>query len=236
MSPTLNPSISSSPSLSPTIESLCPRSVEYSDGTAGNLTLDATTGALTLNGDTNDSRFLNSTTLGLAHDVTTVFDNIENFVIPADTIINSLGKTIINAKRIVIEGTLNGNGGGYPGAVATTTGDEYTDTYRAWSGTTPMCVIENEDRSKYLEYSTVNHVDGNGQTPTPRTPCIDEKQAQLQDSAAANTRWNNDLRGLQNVFNGNGKNESNNSGNNGNGNDNNGNGNDNNGMSVLQFY
>jgi len=223
VTPSLSPTITTSPTLS-----FC-NTEGYSDGTAGNLTLDATTGALTLNGDTNDSRFLNSTTLGLAHDVTTVFDNIDYFVIPADTIINSLGKTIINAKRIVIEGTLNGNGGGYPGAVATTTGDEYTDTYRAWSGTTPMCVIENEDRSKYLEYSTVNHVDGNGQTPTPRTPCIDEKQAQLQDSAAANTRWNNDLRGLQNVFNGNGKNESDDSGNNGNGNDNNG-------MSVLQFY
>ena len=157
-----------------TIESFCTITEGYSDGSAGNLTLDATTGALSLNGNTNDSRFHDSTTLGTAYNETVIFENIDLFLVPANAIINSLGKTIINAKRIVIDGTLNGNGGGYPGAVAATTGSWDTATNRAWSGTTPVCVIENEDRSYYLEYSTVNHVDGNGSTKTPRTPCIDE--------------------------------------------------------------
>jgi len=92
----------------------------YSDGSAGDLTLDAATGALTLNGDTNDSRFHDSTTLGTAYDDTVIFENIDNFIVPANTIINSLGTTIINAKRIVIDGTLNGNGGGFIGGARRT--------------------------------------------------------------------------------------------------------------------
>ena len=35
-----------------------------------------------------------------------------------------MGKTIINAKRVVIDGTLNGNGGGYPGGARRTSYDE----------------------------------------------------------------------------------------------------------------
>ena len=87
---------------------------EYSDGTAGYLTLDDY-GALTLHGDIDDARFHDSTTLGTAHNETVVFENINEFLVPTNTVINSLGKTIIYAKRIVIEGTLNGNGGGYRG-------------------------------------------------------------------------------------------------------------------------
>ena len=93
---------------------ICVIAEGYSDGSAGDLTLDAN-GALTLNGDTNDSRFHDSTTLGTAYDETVIFENIDLFLVPANTIVNSLGKTIIYAKRIVIEGTLNGNGGGYRG-------------------------------------------------------------------------------------------------------------------------
>jgi len=178
-SPTSNPTTSSSPSLIPSIStsptlSFCGITEGYSDGTAGNLTLDSATGALTLNGATNDARFHDSTTLGTAFDETVTFENIDNFIVAANTIINSLGKTIIKAKRIVIDGTLDGNGGGYPGAVAKNTGSWQTDNWRAWSGTTPVCVIENEDRSQRLEYSTVNHKVGNGYTKTPRTPCLDE--------------------------------------------------------------
>jgi len=82
------------------------------------LTVDATTGALTLNGVINDSRFYDSTTLGTAYDETVTFENIDVFHVPANTFINSLGKTIVNAKRIVIDGTLDGSGGGYAGASA----------------------------------------------------------------------------------------------------------------------
>ena len=35
-----------------------------------------------------------------------------------------MGKTIINAKRVVIDGTLNGNGGGYPGGARRTSDGE----------------------------------------------------------------------------------------------------------------
>ena len=163
--------------------SICTRSEDFSDGSDGDLTLDATTGELTLNGNpiTNDSRFFDSTTLGTAHDVTTTFENINNFYIAAGQVANVLGTLVIYAKRIVIDGTLDGNGRGYPGAVATTPGGSRSDTYRAWSGTTPVCVVENEDRSKYREFSTVNHLDGDDCvqymevcTPTPRTPCLDE--------------------------------------------------------------
>lgn len=162
-----------SPTLSPT-ESVCTRSEDYSNGSAGNLTLDATTGELTLNGDTNDTRFLDNTTLGTAHNETVTFENVNEFIIPQNTTMNQLGTVVIYAKRIVIDGTLDGNYGGYPGAVATTTADWASDTYRAWSGTTPVCIVENEDRSMYLEFSTVNHVSGGGRTPTPQTPCLDE--------------------------------------------------------------
>jgi len=149
MSPTLNPSISSlpslipsnTPSLSPTITtiptlSFCSKTEGYSDGTAGNLTLDATTGALTLNGSSNDSRFLTSTTLGLAHDVTTVFDNIDYFVIPAGKTVNFKGTIVIEANGIVIEegATLDGNGGGYLGAEAS----YMNNGERAVNGTSPV--------------------------------------------------------------------------------------------------
>jgi len=162
---------SNSPTSSPTI-SVCTRSETYSDGSAGDLTLDAT-GALTLNGNTTDARFLDNT-LGTAHDETVTFENVNEFIIPQGTTMNQLGTLVIYAKRIVIDGTLDGNGRGYPGAVATTMDGWQTDTCRAWSGTTPVCVVENEDRSAYLQYSTVNHLDGNEYTPTPRTPCLDE--------------------------------------------------------------
>ena len=158
---------------SPSSSSVCIRSEDYSDGSAGNLTLDAT-GALTLNGNTTDARFLDGTTLGTARDETVTFENVNEFIIPQGTTIKPLGTLVIYAKRIVIDGTLDGNGRGYPGAVAITTGWWNSDTSRAWSGTTPVCVVENEDRSWFLEYSTVNHLDGSGYTRTPQTPCLDE--------------------------------------------------------------
>jgi len=50
-----------------------------------------------------------------APDITTIIENINNFIIAAGQTANILGTNIVKAKRIVIDGTLNGNGGGYPG-------------------------------------------------------------------------------------------------------------------------
>ena len=88
-----------------------------SDGSAGDLIIDAN-GNLSLNGNTNDPRFFDSTTLGKARGVTTTFENINNFIIAAGQTANILGTNIVKAKRIVIDGTLDGNGGGYAGASA----------------------------------------------------------------------------------------------------------------------
>jgi len=108
----------SSPSSSPT--TFCTITEGYSDGSAGNLTLDAS-GNLSLNGNTNDPRFFNSTTLGTARDVTTTFEDIDTFFIAANQTVNVLGTFIVYAKRTQIDGELNGIGGGYAGAVARST-------------------------------------------------------------------------------------------------------------------
>ena len=91
-----------------------------SDGTAGNLILDAN-GNLSLNGNTTDPRFFNPTTLGTARDAITTFENINNFIIAPGQTVNVLGTLIVKSKRTQIDGTLNGNGGGYAGAVARST-------------------------------------------------------------------------------------------------------------------
>ena len=92
-----------------------PLCTSYSDGSAGNLTLDAS-GILSLNGNTNDPRFFNSATLGTATNVTTTFEDIDNFIIAAGQTVNVLGTLVVNGKRIQIDGELNGTGGGYIGA------------------------------------------------------------------------------------------------------------------------
>ena len=89
----------------------------YSDGSAGDLIIDAN-GIITLDGNpiTSDSRFFDSTTLGTAPDAITTFENINNFIIHAGQTFNVLGTMIVKAKHTQIDGTLNGNGGGYAGA------------------------------------------------------------------------------------------------------------------------
>ena len=74
-------------------------------------------GNLSLNGNTNDPRFFNSTTLGTAPDVTTTLENINNFIIEVGQNVNVLGTLIVYAKHTQIDGELNGTGGGYAGAV-----------------------------------------------------------------------------------------------------------------------
>jgi len=59
-----------------------------------------------------------------ARDVITTIENIDHFIIPAGHTVNVLGTTIFNAKRIQIDGTLNGSGGGYAGGARRTSYDE----------------------------------------------------------------------------------------------------------------
>jgi len=91
-----------------------PLCTSYSDGSAGNLILDAN-GNLSLNGNTNDPRFFDSATLGTAPDVTTTFDDINNFIIAPGQTVHVLGMLIVKSKRTQIDGELNGNDGGYAG-------------------------------------------------------------------------------------------------------------------------
>ena len=94
-----------------------------SDGSAGNLILDEN-GNLSLNGNTNDPRFFDPTTLGTAPDVTTTFENIDNFIIAPGQIVNVIGTLIVKSKRTQIDGELNGIGGGYIGAVGDATANK----------------------------------------------------------------------------------------------------------------
>ena len=102
---------------------VCTITEGYSDGSAGDLIIDAN-GNLSLNGNTNDPRFFDSTTLGTAHDAITTFENINNFIIAAGQIVNVLGTLIVKAKRTQIDGTLNGTGGGYAGGARRTSFDQ----------------------------------------------------------------------------------------------------------------
>lgn len=106
------------------------------------MTVDSVSGDLILNGNdiTNDPRFFNSATLGSAYDATTIIDNIDIFTIPDGTIVNVLGAVIVEARQILIDGTLNGNGGGvgvgtggWPGG----RGYNTEDGERAFNGWSP---------------------------------------------------------------------------------------------------
>ena len=122
--------MTSSPSSSPT--TFCTIAEGYSNGSAGDLILDAD-GNLSLNGNTNDPRFFDPITLGTAPDVTTTFEDIDNFIIAADQNVNVLGTLIVKSKRTQIDGELNGTGGGYVGAV----GHATANLRRARSGESP---------------------------------------------------------------------------------------------------
>jgi len=116
--------MTSSPSSSPT--TFCTITEGYSDGSAGNLTLTTdSTGnqvlAFVKEDGTIDSSLFSGTTLGTARDVTTVIEDINYFIIPAGQTVDVLGTLIVYAKRTQIDGELNGTGGGYAGAVASTT-------------------------------------------------------------------------------------------------------------------
>jgi len=94
-----------------------------SDGSAGNLVADSS-GNLLLNDVPIASLSLgNGNTLGTAYDAVTTINNVDQFIIPAGATVYAVGTVKINARRAIIDGTLNGNGRGYPGAVASTTAD-----------------------------------------------------------------------------------------------------------------
>lgn len=57
----------------------------------------------------------NGETVGTAPDETTTYTNIDTLTIPAESTVKVLGRVIVYAKRVVIDGKLNGNGGGYLG-------------------------------------------------------------------------------------------------------------------------
>jgi hypothetical protein len=100
---------------------LCTITEGYSDGSAGNLVADEN-GQLTLDGVPLTSEYSTASgTIGTAFDATTTFDNVDNFIVPAGVSVNVLGKIIVRANRITIDGTLDGTGGGYPGGASENT-------------------------------------------------------------------------------------------------------------------
>ncbi|KAL7448689.1 hypothetical protein ACHAWC_001637, partial [Mediolabrus comicus] len=64
-----------------------------------------------------------SGTIGIAFNATTTIDNVDHFIVPAGVTVNMLGKIIVRANRITIDGTLDGTGGGYPGGASEVTPD-----------------------------------------------------------------------------------------------------------------
>ena len=100
------------------------------------MTVDIASGDLILNGTTVSSLF-SGNTLGTAYNATTIIDNIDNFIIPAGAIVNVLGTVVVEAaEQIVIDGTLNGDGGGYAGAQASNTNNwKFTQSGESPPGT-----------------------------------------------------------------------------------------------------
>ena len=82
---------------------------------------DTSTGQLTLNGSPIDSSIGNGDTLGTAYDAVTTINNVDELIIPAGATVYAVGTVEIYSRRAVIDGTLDGIGGGYAGAVARST-------------------------------------------------------------------------------------------------------------------
>ena len=98
------------------------------------MTVDSVSGNLILLIGNTVSSLFSGNTLGTAYNAITIIDNIDTFIIPAGAIVNVLGTLIVEtAGQIVIDGTLNGNGGGYAGAESSNT--DYGE--RAQSGESP---------------------------------------------------------------------------------------------------
>jgi len=87
-----------------------------SNGSAGDL-IAAQNGNLIL---INSDGIITDVSAQFARDVTTTFENINNFYIASDQTVNVLGTMIVKSKHTQIDGTLNGSGGGYVGGVRRT--------------------------------------------------------------------------------------------------------------------
>ena len=85
-----------------------------SDGSAGDLTLDSNGNLIII--DFNGT--ITDVSAQFARDVTTIIENINNFIIPASRTGNVLGTIEIKSLVAQIDGTLDGSGGGYAGASA----------------------------------------------------------------------------------------------------------------------
>ena len=88
-----------------------------SDGSAGDLIV-AENGNLII---IDINGIITDVSAQFAPDVTTIIENINNFIIAAGQTVNILGTLIVKGKHIQIDGALNGNGHGYVGAAAATT-------------------------------------------------------------------------------------------------------------------
>jgi len=91
-----------------------------SDGSAGDLIVAQNGNLILIKSD----GMITDVSAQFDRDVTTTFENINNFIIAPGQTVNVLGTLIVKAKRTQIDGTLNGNGGGYAGGARTTSNDE----------------------------------------------------------------------------------------------------------------
>ena len=111
---------------------------EYSDGTGGNWEL--------------------TSSIGTDPSEVTTLENLDEFVIPADQVVNVVGTLVVYAKTIIIEGTLDGSGGGYAGAPAS-----YTDWVAyAPDGEQPACPLDFVGKCK--SHSTIDAKGKGGQS------------------------------------------------------------------------
>ena len=92
-----------------------------SDGSAGDLTLDSNGNLIII--DFNGT--ITDVSAQFARDVTTIIENINNFIIPAGRTGNVLGTIEIKSLVAQIDGTLDGNGGGYEGGARRTSNDQF---------------------------------------------------------------------------------------------------------------
>eukprot|EP00956_Cyclotella_meneghiniana_P005494 scaffold7022_cov36-Cyclotella_meneghiniana.AAC.1 len=132
-SPTPSPTDSPTASPTPSPTSICTITQEYSDGTGGNWEL--------------------ISSIGTDPSEVTTLENLDEFVISADEVVNVVGTLVVYANTIIINGTLDGSGGGYAGANAS-----YTERYEyAPDGERPAC-----DLDEIGECKSDSTIDGNG--------------------------------------------------------------------------
>jgi len=91
-----------------------------SDGSAGDLTVDNNGNLILIN----SYGIITDVSAQFARGVTTTLENVNNFIIAPGQTVNVLGTMIVKSKRAQIDGTLNGNGGGYAGGARRTSSSQ----------------------------------------------------------------------------------------------------------------